>query len=544
MPFRPPRPRSTRRALAAVAALGVAGVLARPAAAQVTEGPLSPAGRLRVEVSPSFVQWSTRFGEHSVDGTTVDTVEPLGYDLEGEHGFEAFPGLATLQSNLQSIFQGIYGEPRFQVDLGPTTAAVTQNITRIPVHLDLGVFDRLTLGVTVPFVKTQTDVALGFPLPLSQINVGLNPAITQPGALSAFLESLGAGAAAASARADELCGAGDPGCDDVRQLATRLSELDTHLVKAYGSGPFFPVAGDPMGDALQANMSVLNGLMSDAGLPPVQEALPLASRPLTQDDLAQAFSDPRGGIAAAPPGNIPGLWRLGDVEVTAAVRLLDGQSADSAGAPPRARWQVGARALVRLGTGTPANPDVFFDLGSGDGQTDVEVGAFANVRVGHVGVWADARYGVQRPVVVERRVAPPDVVFAPRATRLPVTWTPGNYVQLELSPRWHLTPEFALAGSWRYWHKGEDSYAIAGTVPADVMLPDPAVLSLETAQTLHEVGGGLVFSTLEAWREGRAPVPFEVRLGVSDAVAGSGGRTPRALRVQGGVRLYQRIWGR
>src|SRR5262245_42686781 len=50
--------------------------------AQLSEGILSPAGRLRLEVSPTFDLWANRYGTRVENGTTVDAVEPLGFDVE------------------------------------------------------------------------------------------------------------------------------------------------------------------------------------------------------------------------------------------------------------------------------------------------------------------------------------------------------------------------------------------------------------------------------------------------------------------------------
>ena len=533
----PSRPFPTPSRLMLVALLAGAALPAG-AAAQVTEGPLSPAGRLRVEVAPSFFHWKDRFGLREVDGRRVEGVEPLGFDLQADPATDLFPGVAVLESSLREVLD----DPGFQAALGATRARVAHDVTRIPLRADLGVFDWLTVGVTVPFVLTRTEATVALRVDPAAANLGLSPAVTAPDAMLGFLQELSARADAAASRADALCAEGDPACAEAEALAGDAAALESGLRSAYGATPLFPVEGTEAGGALRARLDALNARLSTAGLGEVGSTLPLADRILDREGFERIFEDPLAGLQASVPGKVVNVWELGDVELTAAVRLLEGVSRDSAGAPARARWQVGARGLVRLGTGIPDSADVFFDLGSGDAQTDVEGGVFANVRVGSVGLWADARYGVQGATTLLRRAVPPDLVLAPVATRVPVRWTPGSYLQLEVSPRWHLTTELAVAATWRTFTKGPDTYELAAS--ADPTLPiDPSVLEAETEATVHELGGGLVFSTLEAWRDGRTSVPFEVRFGVQAGVSGSGGRTPKGVRIQGGLRLYQRLWG-
>ncbi|MBW3534182.1 MAG: hypothetical protein KY453_03020 [Gemmatimonadetes bacterium] len=533
MPRRPASPRVARLVLAAIL------LLPAPATAQVTEGPLSPAGRLRVEVAPSFFHWSERFGLRTEDGALVEETELLGFDLERDRASELFPGVAAQETRLRALLE----DPSYQALLGSSRARVAHDVARVPLRVDLGIFEWLTVGVTVPFVRTRTEASLILRLDPEGPNLGLSPSVTAPSALAGFLEDLAGSAATARARAASLCGEDEAGCAAARALADDAESFESTLRAAYGLAPLFPAEGTAAGTGLRARLEALNERLAEAGLAGIDRSLPLAEGVLDAETVLRLFSDARAGLGDTP-SNVVGLWELGDVELTAAVRLLEGEARDSAEAPARARWQVGARALVRLGTGQPDDPDRFLDLGTGDGQTDVEGGVFANGRVGAWGLWADARYGVQSPVDLLRRAVPADVVLAPVATRVPVRWTPGSYLQVELSPRWHVTTELAVAASWRLFHKGEDTYELAAPAPPDATFPDPSVLEAETGQTLHELGGGLVFSTLEAWREGRTDVPFEVRFGVQAGVAGSGGRTPKGVRVQTGLRIYQPLWGR
>jgi hypothetical protein len=266
--------------------------------------------------------------------------------------------------------------------------------------------------------------------------------------------------------------------------------------------------------------------------------------PLTQEELLALLTSPTGPFALIRPVDTFMLpYEPGDVEVTAALRLLEGAARDSTTTPARFRYRFGVTALVRLPTGASDHPDVPLDGGSGDGQLDVEVGGFADLRWRRLGLEAEAHRGMQQSVELVRRVAPPEVVMAPLATRRTVRWTPGSYLELEVTPRWHLTDEFALGALVRRFAKDPDEYE---EVTSDV--PDEApwaadVLGQETQATLTEVGLGLAYSTVTTWREGRARLPLDLQLAVRKAVAGSGGATPKGLRLEASGRAFVRLWG-
>lgn len=501
--------------------------------AQDTESPLSPAGRLRLDVTPSVMLWDSRFGLRTEGGSLLEGSEPLGVDLRDPEGYRIFPGV----SNLRPTLRELVGDPGLPVPLGASRAEVSAERIRLPFRLDFGVLDWLTVGVTVPIEKNRTEVTHALPADSSQ--VGVTPAITRPAAVTAFLTDL------ERALSDLRDLGGSPDLED------ELSAFLDGLAGLYGTASLFPADGTAAGTALDNRLAALDSALQDAGVSGVEAQLPLATAAVTgPDGVAELLTGPDFGYRTGLE-DLPGVWELGDVEVQAVVGLLRGAVRDSANAPARIRWEVGVGGLVRLATGTTSDPDLVLDLGSGDGQTDIEGRFFANASMGRLGLWADARYGTQGSTTLVRRVAPPDRVLVPLSGRRIVEWTPGRYVRFDLAPRLHLTPELALMAGYRYASKAEDEYAEVNGPPdrppgfGGYVGPtwDASVLSLETEWTTHELGGGMIFSTLESWREGRASLPLEVRFTVRRTVSGRGGRTPEALTAQLGVRLYRRIWG-
>jgi hypothetical protein len=199
--------------------------------------------------------------------------------------------------------------------------------------------------------------------------------------------------------------------------------------------------------------------------------------------------------------------------------------------------QIGAGVLIRIGTGRTDSPRNFIDTGSGDGQHDLELSGFGALSVGkHLGILGEFRYGIQQSVNVLRRITAPDRIFAPLdPAEQVVRWTPGDYMQLRVSPRVYLTQEVALAFDLRYFSKKADRYSSVGSAGG----PDVRLLELETEEQSLGIGGGVVFSTVNSG-QGR---PLEARFLVQQAVSGSGGATPKTWRVEVGLRFYWGLWG-
>lgn len=523
-----------RRAAPHLLLLAVVATGAGSSRAQETESPLSPAGRLRLDVAPTVFSWDSRFGLRQGDEGTIRETEPLAFDLTDPLGYAFFPGVPDLAATLRDVVD----DPGLELPLGPSRAEVSAERIRLPFRLDLGVFEWLTVGVTVPLEKNRTEVTHVLRGDSSQL--GVTPAIGDEAGVSAFLADV-------QRALDALRSAGGS-----PELEAELSGFLDGLLSAYRTSALFPAEGTTAGAALSDRLVQLNTGLQESGVDPVGPAVPLASAPLTgSEGVDELLTGPAFGYLA-PLEDVPGVWELGDVEAHAAVRLAGGVVRDSAGAPARLLWEVGVGGLMRFPTGTPPDPDILLALGSGDGQTDIEGRLFANVRAGRLGLWADGRYGVQHSTTLVRRVAPPEEVVVPAASRRTVEWTPGRYLQVSLAPRLHLTPELAFTASYRYFDKAADEYAetAEGAVPEEPGFQgyvgptwDASVLGRETARTVHEVGGGMIFSTVEAWREGRTSLPFEVRFVVRSTVAGRGGLTPKALITHLGIRVYRRLWG-
>lgn len=542
LPRRPaPSATATRARVAGrllAAAFGLAALAPAGAEAQGLASPVVPRGHVRLELNPSVASWDARYGLRVDGGTVVEEVEALASDLTDPRGVALFPGISTLEDILRSLS----GDAGFQGSVGSTSARLSREVTRVDMGLRVGVFDWLTVGANVPYVRGRSTLDFAFRAD-SSANLGLSPGVTALAGVSTFLTGLGEAAVAAQNRAQGLCSAGaSAACQSATALAQRAGAFWEGLAVAYFATPLFPLASSAVAQGLGAAFTALKADLAAAGIPGAQGSIPFAQARLDEAAYLGLSTNPAAGIGMTALASNDGAWRLGDVEVGATVRLLEGERLDSGSASPRAAWGLYGGFTARLPTGVLDDPDVFLDLASGDGQMDLEGRAEAMVRVSRVGARAAFRYGTQSAVDIARRVAPHEALLPPLGWARAVRWSPGAYSFVEISPRIHLTEALALVGDFRRFHKAADGYALLPGQEGGPEL-DLSVLGRESEVTLTEAAVGLRYSSLGLFRRGRVGTPAEAGLRVILPVSGSGGRVPKATTLELSLSLFRRFWG-
>ncbi len=507
------------------------------AAAQVVDDALTPPGQLRFQLNPVFTTWKSRFGRTSTGETGR---EPLGEDLTTAAAETLYPGAASLRQAIAALT----GQAAYTPVLGETLARVSKDITRVELGAHLGIFDWLSVGAVFPWTRTRSSVEVSFLADSLAGDLGITPMAQNPGGVTTYLQALASAESSALAYASQTCASspGSPSCASAQALAARATAFRGSAETAYGSSPFFPLAGSTTATSLAQASTSLSGDLVAAGLPGIAAPMVFATQRVTEQEFLTLPGAPYSGVLGTPLGGIRGLWQAGDVEVTATVRLLEGGRPSAEQPTPQLRYGLLATLLARLPTGSVDDPDVFLDVGTGDRQPDFE-GRLRGSLVwrGRFGVLGGARYGIQRPRTLIRRVALPETVLAPLTTRHLVEWTPGAYWGLEVAPAFRVSEELSLGAEYRVLRKYRDEYELAGaSVGAAV---DPYVLEEESGVTVHEVGGTLRYDTLVRWRAGEDVRPLQLHARVLRAVAGGGGQTPVTTRVEFGVRFYRGIWG-
>jgi len=408
----------------------------------------------------------------------------------------------------------------------------------------IGIFDWLTVGAVLPWTRTATNVDVVFQPDTINGDLGLNPVSTNASGVDSFLQALASADAAAQANATQVCGTspGTPACASAQSLADRAASFASSASTAYGASPFFPIEGSTAAASLGASAAALDADLASAGLPGIGAPMAFATQWVAEDEFATLSAVPGFGVEGAPLGDVRSLWQAGDVEVSAAVRLLEGVVWDSAQAAPKLTYRAVGTFLVRLPTGATDDPDVFLDVGTGDGQLDFEGRLLGEVTFGRrLGLRAAGRYGVQRPRTFVRRVAPPEQVLAPLSSRHLVEWNPGAYFGVEVAPAYFITPELSVAGEYRVYRKWRDEYALTGSSAGAPV--DPVVMQIESGVTVHHVGGILRYDTVARRMADGSGWPLQLHLRLLHAVAGGGGQTPVTTHLEFGLSVFRRFWG-
>ena len=501
---------------------------------------LVPRGKIRLEVRGEYLSFSSRYRMWTDGTATREGLEGLSDPFTGPAGALVFPFLAPTEQAVRDAMGDDYA-----LSLGTMASFMEKNRARVPVALDVGVFDWLTAGVVVPAVQNETEFAFFFEADSMGANAGFSPVASRPGDVSAFLSGLQGSIGEYDAYREAAC-ASDPDSSDC-MIATRVLagavDFQGALSAMYGTR-FAPLGWSPAGMALQERLSVLAMAFADAGVTGVPAAVPLADTLLAPEDFLTLVADPAFGIEATNPlGQWRALWSVGDIELRANARLFEfGEPGDSR------HLAAGAGALVRLPTGDQDDPANFIDAATGDAQTDVELRGWLNGRWhGGFGLWADLRYGIQLKGTTVRRVFDPDVTFAPLSSQIELDWDPGDYQVVELAPWYRVAGSMTLLAGYRYHRKGRDAFSVAAsddtTPPAGDAAPDPEILVPHSESSSSRFMVGMVYNRDIPKLDGSRGRPLEIRVTYRKVVGGGGGNVPKAGSIEAGFRFFTKLWG-
>ena len=517
-------------------------LLALPEAAtgQLVGGPIVPSGQLRLDIDARYITWNQRFGLRGEAGSLVEELEPLGWNLSSDAlGSDRLPGAALGEAQLRTLLDN----PEYRHSLGSTRHFFEAHVRRVPLGFRLGVLDWLTVGASLPLVQRRLDSELIYSP--DGANAGVAPSRSASTLfLSQYLTAVTSIRVAvnrrcASAPDSAACVEGQAVVRDADALLGTLSGL-------YAASVYMPLEDSEAGQALREMLEQVRSGISDVGFTSFTSELPLGT-PMGQTHFDSLVVGPAFGLDGLPRRGLDGLWEPGDLEVSAAVRLLNTISppaanpgagaSDSLAALPddsgsRFGVQLAVEGTVRLGTGIAQDTlRDFLDMELMAGQMDIEVHGFGSLNWAHrVGVAFDVRYGIASPASVRRRIAPPDGGFAALPPADTVQWQPGNYLDYAVSPHLLLTPQLSLGVVYRSYRRNPDVYGGGA--------PDLAPLSLETEATVQSRGIAVRYSSF-----GTGSFPMVVRFGWETARSGTGGRTPKTGIVRFGASFFRRIWG-
>ena len=498
-------------ALFAVLLRGFAG----EAFAQTVDSPLVPRGSFFVRLHPSATTLRATYGP----GTGEE--HPLGTAFgPADLGTTAVPSLAPLGERIARL-AGMDRPPSLR--LGRTVARFSGDERVLPIQLSYGIFDRLTLAVTVPLVRKRLETLLR--LSSEGADLGMSPSETAGASVSSFLRDAGASVETTRARVRDHCltaGADDPDCVSGEALVTEADSFLSGLDAAYSTAPVFPLRDSRAASAITSRWNDLNSSFGTWDVSGPTEP-PLASEPIDQETFESLVVTP-----AWPPNGFPlttpdVALGLGDVEASVAIGILTpGPPASDPDAPARPRIHLATTGTFRFATGTPDSLRIVAPMDPPRGASGWTGGAVLDIllagplrRLAVLSTLETGWNGSREMIVL----APdPGRVFYPGEERAAVRWTPGPHLRASVTPRFQVASGLSIGAGWRFLRREPDSYERLGeasSTPVEGAAADP--------YSLHRIGFEFRYAANEPPLLGGVPFPVEVLFRGSKSVAGTAG---------------------
>jgi len=495
----------------------LAAALLRPVpsiAAQAVDRTDTPRrGALRVTFDPETMTWERNFTPTGRQG--------IGAGLSGDSAASSIPAVALIQQGVQSL-TGLAG---YVASLGHDLLAVRAERRIMPIGLEYGISDRLSIGVTIPIVRV--NVRAGYALHPPGANLGFGP---RTSADSARYTSFFAAFDAALAQLQKNIGdtvygcPSSPACSRARAVLTQDSILRQSLgLMVFGVqdtvGRYLPIAGSDAGRQITALVTGLQKTLSDTFHVTTfnNDTLLLPATAIVDPaDIAALYASRTDTLGLAPYDNTPRHLRFfaGDVEVQAKARLL---TRDNAAAS--------AALVVRLPTGHQDSPNDPFDISTGDHQTDLEMRLTGEVTLlNRIWLNGSLRAARQFPGPRVRRVGPADDPFLPASTLALLRWDPGDYIAVDIAPMYRFSRRFSVGFTASYYTQGQDRYGFYSPKDSTALATqmggpaDLSVLDAGTAISYTRLGFALTYSGPR----------LEGGLSMQQTVSGAGGLVPQA----------------
>lgn len=491
--------------------LGAMLALATPLQGQHVEDPVLPRGAFLFQVEGMF--------HHAADAFGDERAQPFGGPFFTGVDPTSFPSLEPVQNALRDLT----GASDFSLRAGEIRGRFEVNEQFLPIRVGYGVMDRVSLAVTVPFVRRHIDAHLF--LDQEGANVGRSPGSSVTGT---FRSESAAALAELRTRVGEACtesGEESQACQEGRAAEDRVAGFLDLLDSVWAEDSPFPLAGTDVGLSLVGRWSSIQDDLSTWGAVGPED-LPLATLPLDNDFLRAELVNPVWGPGGFPSETAEALLLLGDVEAHLALRLL---SLAPEGRRPGVRSAVEATARFPTGQSdslslvTPLDPPRGYGGGGVRWVTDLLLAE------GRVGVLVTLGWSTFLDEEVVLLAADPDRPWDPGARRRVMTGAPGDRMTLGVTPRWSIAPGLSLGGGYEWAHGSEGRWSGRDGGPSSVARP----------VTQHR---GVLEFRLAGWstplvEELRFPVELAAR--ALWALSGETG-TPRERRVELGARLLRR----
>ncbi|HEX6434614.1 MAG TPA: hypothetical protein VFZ87_10240 [Gemmatimonadales bacterium] len=484
-----------------------------------------PGGVVRVELDGSLSAFDQRF--------RAGRLEPYGADLASSTlGSDRIPLLADAEARIGRVI----GNTGYRINLGGLSTDAHADVGTGFLGLSLGLTSGITVFGRIPLVRSRVQSA--FQLDPSAADAGLNPG--EDTQLPFFAE-LDAALTTLSARLAAGDYDGDPAQRALAQstladATTLRGDLFALLADPATASPALPTATSAAGTALGARITTLQTTLSaNLGISGFSLTPNLPGSALTEAEFMQIVTNPVGPIDLRLD-EVTRTFR-GDAEVGASLTLIDRWDRDAR----RGGLRVAVSGLVRLPTGRREQSDHPLDIGTGDGQTDVQVELVTDVGAGPIGARLSGTYVRQLARTFQTRVTAPSQPFVgPDRLRF-VRGDPGDIVALGVHPFYRLARTLALQAGLEHWSRGTDAYSYSP--PADA-LPgiDANVLAEESKANATALSLGITYANPGGLRRGGTGLPVDAGWRYERILRSGGGRVPDTHVVRGQFRIYFGLW--
>jgi hypothetical protein len=466
-----------------------------------------------------------------VDGTK----QPLGSFINGTTN----PTITGLQASLSSLL----GQKVTGLSLGGVTAIASRDHGVGEFGFAYGLTRRITFFGYAPIVYVRSHIAPAFDPTTSK--VGLNPANADP-------------ALGGSAQTSHFFGnlqlaldtlrihlqAGDYAKDPTalalaQQTETDGSKLYNALFVLLGdplrASAVLPLATDPSTVLLLAKITALEGTLSGPlGLPVDFSSGSLPAFPtttLTSDQFNALLASP-SGLSLSSPNNVL-HYGLGDMSAGFAFQLAQ------RGSPGVGSWRSAwLRATFRFPNGTPPDPSVLLDQGTGIPNKAVQLDGIVEFGRHGFGLRAEANYLHQLPASLLTRPTTPNEPLVPPIYLAAVSTQFGDSIAITARPFISFAPHLALSGMVQYWRRGQSTTGyLSGQLP--ILGADPSLLDVGSAANALVVGIGFNYYHDGRSRDGTTSLPVEAAWSIERTITSSQGIFPVSLTSRLSLRIYR-----
>ena len=481
-----------------------------------------PGGTVRIELDGSLETFDQRFRNGQGESYGADLSSPA-------LGSDRMPSLADADARIARIISN----PTYRLNLGALSTDAVAEVGQGGFGLGLGLTNSITIFGRIPLVLTRVQSHLV--LNSANADGGLNPGVAGQlpffGEFDAALATLGAKLAAGDYNADPAQRAL---AEATLAEGTALrSDLFGLLVDPLTASPVVPTTASTTGTAVLARIDGLqNTLASGLAVPGFAADPVLPADPLDDDGLMQVLSN----SLALRVGESSVTFR-GDAEAGAAITLIDRWDRG----PERGGFRAALSGLVRFPTGVRERPDHPLDIGTGDGQTDIQVDLVTDLGTGKFGARLAGHYLRQLPSDIPARVTSPSQPFVGLDRLRLVHRDPGDIMAIDVQPFFRLARTLALQAGLQYWNRTADQVTYA---PPSVPITgiDAGVLAEESGANAALLSAGLTYSNPGRFRPGGTGLPVDASWSYERVVRSKKGRVPDTHRVQARLRLYFGLW--